>query len=69
MLEVGKKELIALCMSIPVGYDFGEAMIKIGAARFTGNQHNEDWKWNREYFANMSESQLVTFYNKYKNQQ
>jgi len=66
-VNLEKRELVRLCLGIPVGYEFGEAMIHIGAARFTGNQHNEDWSWNKEYFDKMSEQELVDFYNKYKN--
>lgn len=55
-------------MSIPVGKDYSgaEYWTQLGAASFTGNQHNEKWSWNRDYFTKFSEQQLITFFNNNK---
>lgn len=43
-------------------YEFAEAMTKAGLARFTGNQHNPEWQWNRDTLTFLSEDQLYDMY-------
>lgn len=68
LVELNKADLVRLCMSIKVGKTYEEAtyFTQIGAARFTGNQHNEGWSWNEDYLNRLAEQQLVTFFNNNK---
>ena len=68
LVELNKEDLMRICMNLPVGHTYSEAeqWTNIGAARFTGNQHNENWSWNKDYFAKLSEQQLITFYHNHK---
>ena len=37
---------------------------KLGLARFCGNQWNEDWMWIREKLESLTETELITIYNR-----
>ena len=47
--------------------DFADEMTKRGLARFTGNQWNEEWRWNRDSLEKLSDIGLLTLYNRIKN--
>lgn len=68
LVELNKGDLIRLCMSLQVGKSYEEAdyFTQLGAAHFSGNQHNENWSWNRDYFKRLTEQQLVTFFHNNK---
>jgi len=37
-------------------------MEKMGAARFTGDQHNPAWEWNTDWLGKQKEEMLFTIY-------
>jgi hypothetical protein len=43
-----------------------DELVKIGAMRFTGNQHNPEWCWESSYLKRLSEEELLALYEKYK---
>lgn len=68
LIEVSREELIKICLNLSVGksYSDAEEATNNGWARFTGNQHNESWSWNKEYLNALSDAGLIKFYNQYK---
>jgi hypothetical protein len=39
---------------------------RLGLARFSGNQWNEDWDWLRERLEKLTEEELITIYQRSK---
>ena len=37
-------------------------MTKLGFAKFTGNQHSENWEWRREQLAKLDDERLKQLY-------
>lgn len=45
-------------------WDSSEECVRLGLARYTGNQHNMDWDWNRGALEMMDEDWLIKLYEK-----
>lgn len=45
---------------------FAEEMTQRGLARFTGNQWNEDWEWERGGLERLSDQELEELYERLK---
>jgi hypothetical protein len=43
-----------------------DELVKIGAMRWTGNQHNLDWAWERSYLEKLTDEELLAIYLKYQ---
>lgn len=56
----------AICGAGFPSYDFAGEAVKAGKARFTGNQHNERWEWDRTALNKGTEQELRTLYSKIK---
>lgn len=43
---------------------YGEAdhYVKVGLAKFTGNQHNEEWRWRRDALEKLGYDLLLRIY-------
>lgn len=42
--------------------DFADRMTKLGLARSTGNQWNEEWKWDHDALRKKGEEELLNIY-------
>lgn len=39
--------------------EFANQAVNFGLARFTGNQWNEDWEWDRRTLSQLGEDELI----------
>jgi hypothetical protein len=49
-------------VGFPGPYEVAEHATRGGLARFTGNQHNESWGWERDALENLTLGTLQTLY-------
>lgn len=54
----------ALCGKGFISMQFAIDMTNAGLAKFTGNQWNEDWVWDRSELQKLSVEQLESLYKK-----
>lgn len=48
---------------VPDGWTYGDQLVELGWAAFTGNQHNERWDWTQAWLAQLEKAQqLAPFY-------
>lgn len=67
-VELTKKDLIKLVeANRPGDPSICDMWQKKGAMDFTGNQWNIDWRWRRSYLEQLTESQLFTLFQQYRN--
>ena len=53
-------------IGVGVTREISEHAVKGGLARFTGNQHNESWEWNRRILETLSNDTLQELYTSLK---
>lgn len=67
LMDVTKEDLINMICGGPMPpMEMCDRMTQDGIMKFTGNQHNPDWKWNRDWLAQGSEINLAGIYRELK---
>ena len=68
-MVIDEKTLLidAICGSGFGTIQFAIEMEKMGYARFTGNQWNEDWEWDKDMLTTLSIEQLKALHIRAKN--
>lgn len=67
-VELTKRDLIKLVESNrPADPSDCDMWQQKGVISFTGDQWNIDWRWRREYLEQLTESQLFTLFQMYRN--
>lgn len=65
--DLDKTDLINLLLSIQTkSMQECDNLTKTGLMEFCGDQHNENWRWNKEKLKIFSENQIFELYKKYK---
>lgn len=59
---MNKNLLIDAMIGRGLAYEFAVEMVKRGLARWTGNQHNESWAWNRHELEKLDVQELQSLY-------
>jgi hypothetical protein len=65
-IEMDRKALITLVRGVHPEMFVCDQLVKEGAMRFTGNQHNEDWAWEESWLKRQTDEELLDLYQKYK---
>jgi len=62
-IDLDRKDILNLLkgIGVPPGPSKFDNLIT-----FTGNQHNESWKWEKEQLDRMSKNELIILYQKVK---
>lgn len=61
MFENKQEAIDAIC-GRPFSYGTAEVLVKYGYMKFTGNQHNENWEWERSKLKEQSLDRLNRLY-------
>ena len=64
-INLTAKDLVNLVSSVIPNQDECERLTKQGLIRFTGNQYNESYEWNKEKLMKFNGRELYNLYKKY----
>lgn len=66
LVELNRQMLIRLANASNPEIPECDTLVSQGKMRFTGDQHNYDWAWNRSYLNSLSDAALWELCLRYK---